>query len=130
MDCVNWWKCYLDITEKRIDWMNIIYADYNIFHNSIDICKTLPWRDYADMDWCGGQHRDMVVIWYGEFWQNNEKHRCKIGKTAQWRYNYIIKIVKFSRKDLTAMIWMEELDCATAQAVFCCVITESPTTAK
>ena len=28
----------LDFTEKRIDWMNIIYADYNIYHNSIDIC--------------------------------------------------------------------------------------------
>ena len=30
--------CFLDITEQRIDWMNIIYADYNIYHNSIDIC--------------------------------------------------------------------------------------------
>ena len=28
----------LDFTEKRIDRMNIIYADYNIYHNSIDIC--------------------------------------------------------------------------------------------
>ena len=27
----------LDFTEKRIDWMNIIYAEYNIYHNSIDI---------------------------------------------------------------------------------------------
>ena len=24
--------------QERIDWMNIIYADYNIYHNSIDIC--------------------------------------------------------------------------------------------
>ena len=31
-------KCFLDFTEKRIDWMNIIYADYNISHNCIDIC--------------------------------------------------------------------------------------------
>ena len=38
MDYVNWLKCFLDFTEKRIDWMNIIYADYNIYHNSIDIC--------------------------------------------------------------------------------------------
>ena len=38
MDCVNWMECFLDITEKRIDCMNIIYADYNIYHNSIDIC--------------------------------------------------------------------------------------------
>ena len=38
MDCVNWLKCFLEFTEKRIDWMNIIYADYNIYHNSIDIC--------------------------------------------------------------------------------------------
>ena len=24
--------------QEGIDWMNIIYADYNIYHNSIDIC--------------------------------------------------------------------------------------------
>ena len=36
------------------------------------------------MDWCGGQSRDMVVIWYGEFWQNNGKYWCKIDKTAQF----------------------------------------------
>jgi hypothetical protein len=28
----------LNFTEKRIGLMNIIYADYNIYHNSIDIC--------------------------------------------------------------------------------------------
>ena len=27
-----------NFTEKRIGLMNIIYADYNIYHNSIDIC--------------------------------------------------------------------------------------------
>ena len=27
-----------EFTEKRIGLMNIIYADYNIYHNSIDIC--------------------------------------------------------------------------------------------
>ena len=31
-------KCFLNFTEKRIGLMNIIYADYNIYHNSIDIC--------------------------------------------------------------------------------------------
>ena len=24
--------------QERMDWMNIIYAEYNIYHNSIDIC--------------------------------------------------------------------------------------------
>ena len=24
--------------QEGIDWVNIIYADYNIYHNSIDIC--------------------------------------------------------------------------------------------
>ena len=27
-----------EFSEKRIGLMNIIYADYNIYHNSIDIC--------------------------------------------------------------------------------------------
>lgn len=31
-------KCFLNFTEKRIGLMNIIYSDYNIYHNSIDIC--------------------------------------------------------------------------------------------
>ena len=31
-------KCFLNFTEKMIGLMNIIYADYNIYHNSIDIC--------------------------------------------------------------------------------------------
>ena len=35
MNCL---KCFLNFTEKRIGLMNIIYADYNIYHNSIDIC--------------------------------------------------------------------------------------------
>ena len=38
MDCVNGLKCFLDFTKKRNDCTNIIYADYNIYYNSIDIC--------------------------------------------------------------------------------------------
>ena len=31
------WNAYNTFSEET-DWMNIIYADYNIYHNSIDIC--------------------------------------------------------------------------------------------
>ena len=31
------WNALIHFKEE-MDWMNIIYADYNIYHNSIDIC--------------------------------------------------------------------------------------------
>ena len=73
MDCVNWMKCFLDFTEKRIDWMNIIYADYNIYRNSIDICT------YAGI-WFIDFVLDTVLLLHKLF--------CMVHQYGKWRYNY------------------------------------------